>query len=386
MTDFFTGALVTEAEANGIATSADWSHWIGKGKAPPSLTGHEFQSNVVADLELLKSLGVTELAVTLEWARVQPTPSSYDQLQVELFRHLLSEISDAGIEPWVCLVDGTLPGWFSEDEGGFSLTRSRTLVWPRHVEWAGDTFHNHVAGWIAQREPVRRAIRSNLLGVAPPGKRSAVEAGKAVAHTLLAEVDAWRVLQGSKPVALFHTIQSFHPELDNVRAAPEAAWLQTLHHDVIHHALVDGVIDIPDGPRHEVDDFREAFDRLIVQVRPPIQIDGDGRWSLLRAPLVEAHAEAIGDAVHSAGDRQCVIAGDLSVLATTEFGQREDDRAEGLHQLIGLAQSQSASGWWQTSPIDGWHWEHGFGVQPGLATRDRELRPAAEAFTERGRS
>lgn len=382
------GAGLTESEVNGVHSAADWSHLINARRAPESLAGNNFEGSTAQDLDLLASLGITEMMVTLEWAKLQPTPGDYDLLQVELYRHLLSEIRERGIKPWACLIDGTMPGWFSIDEGGFGVTRSRNLVWPRHVEWMAETFHDHVEGWVAQREPVRRALRSHLLGIAPPAKRAPAEAGKAIGFALLAESEAWRVLQGSQPVALFHTLQSFHSERDNVPAVPEAAWLHSLMNNTVAHALTDGVIDVDDGPRHEAEIFRDAYDRLIFQARPPIQVDGDGRWSLLKAPLIDAHAEMIDNGVALAGEREWIIAGDQSIMATTEFGWQasldEDARAQGLGELLKHVQSlrtgaeKKAHGWWQMSPIDGWHWEHGFGVKPGIVTQDRKLRPAAE--------
>ncbi len=374
------GAALTEAESNGVNDNADWADWIDRGRAPDAGTGNNSDLNTLEDLGLLKTLGVGELMVTLEWARLEPSPGKYDQAQVLHYQLLLDQIQEHEIEPWVCLIDGTMPGWFAVDDGGFDDTRSRTKTWPRHVDWIGETFHSQVSGWVAQREPVRRAVRSHLLGTAPPGKRSAADTGTAVANALLAENEAWRILQGSAPVALFHTLQSFHPEPDNVKAKPEAAWLDTLFNQTLRHALTDGVIDIPDGPRHQADSFRDAFNRLIFQARPPIQIDGDGGWSLLRAPLVEAHAEAISHALELAGERDSIIAGDLALFSSTEFGATEPDRADGLAEMLELTQSVGATGWWQASPIDGWHWEHGFGIDPGLANQNRELRPAAEVL------
>lgn len=381
------GAGLTEAEVNGVHPAADWSHWIRRGRAPDSASGCEFEANMNSDIEMLASLGVSELLVTIEWSRLQPGPWVYDQLQVELLRHFMAQLIDAGIAPWGCLLDGTLPGWFSEDDGGFEVSRSRNLVWPRHVEWVAETFGDLVAGWVPQREPIRRAVRSNLLNLAPRGRRSAVETGKAIANALRAEGDALRVLKGSQPVALFHTGQTFHPEVDNVRAAPEARWLDQLFNAVLPNALNDGVIDIPEGPRVECDVLRDGFDRIVTQLRPPIQIDGDGHWSLLRAPLLDVHAEQIDRHFTMAGDRECVIAGDLSLLGSSEFGASEDQRADGLNQLVGVVAGASTghkadAGWWQMSPIDGWHWEHGFGVNPGLADRKRNLRPSAEVLLE----
>ena len=139
------------------------------------------------DLDQLASLGIDAIVLTLEWARLQPTPAGYDGAAVEARTELLQAARARGLRVWACLVDGTLPGWFADDEGGLDDERGRGLLWPRHIDWVGETFGALVDGWIPQREPLLWALRRNLLGQAPPGRRDVRAAARAVQAAMLAE-------------------------------------------------------------------------------------------------------------------------------------------------------------------------------------------------------
>ena len=66
------GAALTASELEGVADTAEWARWIGQGHAPPSLDGAGFRTTWRDDLELLAELGISELLVPLEWARLRP--------------------------------------------------------------------------------------------------------------------------------------------------------------------------------------------------------------------------------------------------------------------------------------------------------------------------
>ncbi|MDH5289687.1 MAG: hypothetical protein OEY41_06785, partial [Acidimicrobiia bacterium] len=99
------GTVLTATEIEGCAPAADWSRWIARGRAPlstspfrsfkPAAEAEDLtmrEADTVApgttagmapsaaalteDLEQLASLGIDAIAVTLEWARLQPTPAA----------------------------------------------------------------------------------------------------------------------------------------------------------------------------------------------------------------------------------------------------------------------------------------------------------------------
>ncbi len=309
-------------------------------------------------------MGATEIAITLEWARLWPTPSAPDGQEVEYRRDLLATIGELGLTPWACLVDGTLPGWFADDERGFTDEKTRNLLWPRHVDWIGETFGDLAGGWIPMREPRQWAAWGQLIGATPPGNQRRRDMQKLVNAVTTAEIEAERLLRGSAPVATYVTGRTVLGEFDNVKAAPHAAWLTT-------HLAQRWLDDLAEGSA------RDAFDRVIVQLRPGISVDGDGAWSALTsghdADALLAPLEAV---LASSGDRDVVAAGDLAGVPDSGSARSEHVRA-----MVSGSAEVGAAGWWQSSPIDGWHWQHGFVATPGLIDRDRAVRSGAHPFS-----
>ena len=164
--------------------------------------------------------GISNLQITLEWAELEPRPGRYDVAAIEFRSEVLRYAKTLGLTVWGCLVDGTLPGWFADDEGGFIDDRSRNLVWPRHIDWIGETFGDLVDGWIPQREAITWALRRYLRGEGPPGHRDPAEAAEAVRAAVLTDGEAWRLLSGTAPVATYQSARTFRAEVDNVKAGP----------------------------------------------------------------------------------------------------------------------------------------------------------------------
>lgn len=364
---FLVGSVLTASELEGVAETADWHRWIARGRAPEADDGAGFRSTWGDDLVQLAELGLDEVMITLEWARLWPTPAAPDDREIEFRRDLLRAARDLGMQPWACLVDGTLPGWFADDERNFTDDRARRLIWPRHVDWIGETFGDLVAGWVPLREPRQWATWGRLVGATPPGLQRRRDAKQMIDALDLVELEAERLLRGSAPIASFVTGRRVIGERDNVRAAPHAQWLD-------HHLAAHWIDELSEGRA------RDAFDRVIVQLRPPIVVDEEGSWHPVPEggeadPMLDG-IEPLMDAV---GDRSVIAAGDLSGI-TTEGGAAFDH----LEAMIEGARERGAVGWWQTSPIDGWHWQHGFQSTPGVFDRDRNRRRAADALTGAG--
>ena len=154
-------------------------------------------------------------------------------------------------------------------------------------------------------------------------------------------------------------------EYDNVKAAPHASWLT-------NHLGQHWLHDLAEGSA------RDSFDRIIVQLRPGISVDGEGAWRPLpggdQPDALIACLEAV---LGSSGDRQVVVAADLAGVPDDGPAQLEH-----LGTMVHETADAGADGWWQTSPIDGWHWQRGFTAAPGVVDRGRTVRAAASAFNQ----
>ncbi|MFT7602073.1 MAG: beta-glucosidase [Acidimicrobiales bacterium] len=370
------GAFFTDAEVCGVAPQTDWSRWIDHGGAPPSDVGNGFRVEWLNDFSLVSELGFRSVAITLEWARLEPAAGDYQQGEVEHLRSMLQGARDTGLGVTACLVDGTLPGWFAVDEHGFVDNRSRTHLWPRHVEWIGETFGDLVDGWLPQREPIHHAVRNQLLAMGPPGRHDSEDTAKAVRAALLADGEAWRVLAGSSPVATSQTARQFVPEREIVPAKKAVDRLDGLFRHSWIGALASGVIEVPGLPAMDAPQLRDAFDIIVLHARPAVGIDAESAWSPLDAGfLLEGMATPLHELAEHAGDRQLHVAADVAPV--DDDGEAQSDHLQGLRAE---AVDAGATRWWQTSPIDGWAWERGFDGRGGILDADRKPKAAAAVF------
>ena len=386
------GAVLTATELEGVSPASDWSLWVRRGKAPPSdpTAADAFLSGWADDFDQLAGLGFSEVQVTLEWSALEPTPGAHDLDALEWRRQLLEGARQRGLRVWACLVDGTLPGWFADDEGGFGDDRARNLIWPRHIDWIGEHLGDLVDGWVPVREGAHWALRRHLRAQAPPGAQDPLAAAEAIRASMLAEGEAWRLLAGTAPVATYQTARIVRAVPDNVKAAPQAAMVERLLWYPWLSALGEGRLVVGGLPDRQVEHLRGAFDRLIVQLRPAIEVAANGAWQPYPPegtpgptgwiPWPEAMAEALHRTLDELGDHEIVAAGDLADVA--DDGRTRPDHVRAVLDLVDeAAAGGSVVGWWQSSPIDGYHWEYGHRLRPGLIDAQRTEQLSAAELT-----
>lgn len=376
------GAILTESELTGPHAASDWGRWTRLGRTPGGTYRPLTAAQSAEDLGQLADLGAIEIALTLEWARLEPVAGRRDQQALEELQERFRLAKSLGLEPWGCVVDGTLPGWFVDDEHGFTDDDTRSSIWTRHLDWLQGQFGDLVEGWIPMREPHHHLIRNHLLGWGPPGGQNQNQTALEVKAAILAEGEAWRVLAGSAPVATYQTARLFVPIRTEAGAHDLAAVEHTRILDQLlttswSAALAEGEIGL-DGFPARVEHLTDAFDRVIVQVRPPITVDGEGRWRPCDRGFL---AEGSLSGFEQVADR--VDRGRHPLVAAADVGPVPDDGTSQLDHLSGLIEGTSelgASAWWQASPIDGWQWERGYDTPAGIIDADRTPRMVADGL------
>jgi len=134
---FRRGAALTTATTLGLADNADVGPTGGTGvfRRWPD------------DLAALQEADITDIRITLDWARLQPKPGIIDDDWAEWFEQVLIAADAIGLQPWVTLHDGSIPRWFDND-GGFDDDANFTRWWPRWVGLAADRFGDRARGWV----------------------------------------------------------------------------------------------------------------------------------------------------------------------------------------------------------------------------------------------
>jgi beta-glucosidase len=400
--DFWWGTAASSTQTEGAAPRSDWARWENLGRAPRSGDGNGFATRYTEDFGLWAEHGLTHHRLSIEWARLEPAPGQHDEEAVEHYTAMLEAGRDAGIDIWVCLHHFTLPGWFSDDLGGFLDDRARTYHWARHVDWMGETFGHLVTGWKPINEPVAFAGAGWLLGQHPPGRTDLEAFGRALAATHLANHEAWRLLRsGGKPVA---TIMNLSPLFPAVRgrdpAEREAADAMTQAFDDVYwhswiRALRDGVLATPGVAERELPELAGAFDLIGFSYYSAQAVYADGTtgtYPVDAEPTAMDYApwpEGLGLVLRRLADelpRRPLMVAECG-LGTVDEGIDDQQRVRYLDECLRIVSDAlddgiDVRGFFHWTAVDNYEWLHGFDVKFGLFDRDRNAK-ASSALARR---
>ncbi len=386
-TDFIWGVTTSSLASEGVAPTADWSAWERTDRVPPSLDGNGYATNHRDDHRLLAGLGCSDIRITVEWARLEPEPGRWSSEAVESYRDILTSARSAGLRPWVTLHHGTLPGWFSDDEGGFAELTNVERIWARHVDRCAETFEDLAGGWSPIEDPVGWAIRGYQLGTRPPGRTEPDAARDAITGALEAAFTAWRLLRsGSAPVmGVFGTPTVRRADADS---SAQARFVDDLLWRSWTSCIGEGRLQLPWRAPVERPELVGAFDLIGVVYHHPIGVDVAGQFrswpegDRSDGTGFAPNAEELGEVVHRAYDatgRPVVVAG--NGVTTDDEDWRDELLRETVRQM-GLARKDGVDlrGYFHDTGIDGYDGERGFRGRRGLLDRDRRRKTAADRF------
>ncbi len=134
---FVRGATLTTATTFGHADTSNLGPTAGSG----------FYKRWPDDLALLQEIGITDVRLTFDWARLQPKPGEFDGAWSEQFEQMLAASDAIGLRVWATLHDGAEPRWII-NEGGLGHDDVAEKWWPRFVEKVADRFGPQLAGWM----------------------------------------------------------------------------------------------------------------------------------------------------------------------------------------------------------------------------------------------
>jgi beta-glucosidase len=150
--------------------------------------------HMAADVALIAELGIPHYRFSVAWPRVQPIgrgPSN--EAGLDVYRGLVDDLLDHGIEPLVTLYHWDLPQAL-EDEGGWPA-RDTAEHFGEYARIVGDALGDRVRLWTTINEPWCVAMLGYCSGKLAPGRTESGAAVAAAHHVLLAHglaVDALR--------------------------------------------------------------------------------------------------------------------------------------------------------------------------------------------------
>jgi beta-glucosidase len=369
--------------------------WAAFGVEP--YAGNDFATRYDDDLALLAELGLSEVRIAFPWHLLQPAPGRVDDDVRELMAGVLTSAEAHGLSVWATLFDGVPPRWFVS-EGGFSDERNAGTWWPRWVEWVAETFGDRVAGWCPLHDPVGHVEAAYRWGTTQSGTPDFDRHARALQSTIVAHRDAYRILQGSAPVATSLAVALIRPTDETAPAAREARYRDHLVWDLWLRALRDGVVAVPDRPERNVQDLAGACDLLGVALERDLgddvlqTTDDDGR-PIERIPVervdeaMRRWEERVEAMLHRAAEEGPDVPLVVSSLRMRWQGDADRTRlieaaGRALQRVIGDGIDVAAA--FYEPAVDaapGTPY-----VRDGLITRDREVNESAYAWTALSRS
>ena len=230
----------------------------------PTRTGNGFHSQFPDDIATLSSLGVTDLRLGFDWARLEPRPGGLDGQWVEWYSDVITAASMNGVRVWAILLERTTPAWF-DDEGGFRDTKAAGRRWPLFVEQIAEVFGDRVGGWFPIEDPIGFAARTE----ADDARRH----GELIDTLVVAWRDAWRILHGGPPIATSLTVRHVRPNDASPVELERARREDHLRFTTFLHGLRDGTVVIPGRADRQLADLAGAVDVIGVKMRSDLGDD-----------------------------------------------------------------------------------------------------------------
>jgi beta-glucosidase len=386
---FLWGAATSAHQTEGQNRNTDWWQSEQAGLVPyRSGDACDSWNRWREDLRLLQDLNLNAYRMSVEWARIEPSPGHFDQAALDHYREIVETLRRANVEPIVTLHHFSNPLWLSE-RGGW-LNRSVVDRFAHYTEHVASALKDIVRWWVTINEPTVFGLFGYISGAWPPHRRNDF-AGflKHTRHVLRGHATARKVLKGQRPDAMVSMALHLNP-VDPIRYGDPtdhfAAWL--------YDWLWQGRILRTAGGNLDWVGVNYYF-RIFVRwdVRP---------WRFFEPPQMGPHHKTeYGWEIYPKGlYRVLKRVGQLNKpIIVTENGIADaDDDQRTRYMVAHLRQAHRAlregidlRGYIHWALIDNFEWAEGFSKRFGLAhvdldTQERRLRPSAQVYRQIARS
>lgn len=203
--DFLWGTATSAYQVEGNNTNSDWWAWEHAGETilndHRSAAACDWWENAEADLDIAAELGTNAHRLSLEWSRIEPEPSVFDDDALDRYRQILQACHDRGLEPMVTLHHFSNPLWLAE-KGDFN---SDIVVdyFQRYAAKVVASLGDLIPKWITINEPVTYVFMRYLAKAFPrPSRTGWLAAAEAVTNLLRCHAAAYHDIKERRPEAL----------------------------------------------------------------------------------------------------------------------------------------------------------------------------------------
>lgn len=182
---FHWGVASSGFQFEGDTPDSNWRRYVLS--RPPGVEpigdAVDFLHRYREDIDRARALGLGVFRVSVEWARLEPSPGQVDPSALAFYDDLIATIVRAGMTPMITLDHWVYPGW-EQSRGGW---RGPTMVadWLRNARRVVDRYSWAHPMWVTVNEPseyIRRELITGNLGVAdiPTMSRRLVEVHRTI--------------------------------------------------------------------------------------------------------------------------------------------------------------------------------------------------------------
>ncbi|MFJ9371062.1 family 1 glycosylhydrolase [Nocardia sp. NPDC101769] len=151
--EFLWGVGMSGYQAEGHTPDSNQTRYMGRRN--PELLQYpdsaDFYTRYASDIDLLAGLGAGVFRLSIEWARVQPSPDGWSKDGFDFYDRVLARLADKGIRPMLVLDQWVYPGWVA-DRGGWR-TDDIVDLWLANARKVVERYASHDPLWISFFEP-----------------------------------------------------------------------------------------------------------------------------------------------------------------------------------------------------------------------------------------
>lgn len=194
------GTSATQIEGGKLDT--DWNEWYQKGHiadgSDPARAADHY-ARWKEDAAIMAQMGIRHYRMSIDWARVQPTPDCFDEAALAHYREEILALSEKGISVLLTLHHFTNPMWFVK-KGGF-LSQDAPHFFCKYVQKVVETLGDLVAEYVTVNEPNVYMCNGFLFGIWPAGKRSILAARKVYTNLIRCHIAAYKLIHLLRPAS-----------------------------------------------------------------------------------------------------------------------------------------------------------------------------------------
>ncbi|HSV85379.1 MAG TPA: family 1 glycosylhydrolase, partial [Levilinea sp.] len=244
---FLWGTATSSHQVEGNNQNNNWAAWeradgkIHAGQRA-GLAADWWGGRWKEDFDRAADAGQNAHRFSIEWSRIQPTPTHWDEAALDHYREMARGLERRNMMPLVTLHHFTDPYWLSE-RGGWENDDTPELF-NRYAAKVVEALKEYVTLWVTINEPNLYTYFGYLNGVFPPGKNDRSAAFVVLRNLLRGHAMAYKTIHEIQPqsrVGVAHHYRGFYPARAWLPADRLAARLfsQNLN-DAVPQALADG--------------------------------------------------------------------------------------------------------------------------------------------------